>query len=333
MRKTKIAAGLAAVLLLLTLSPAAYAEETEATEETVEETAEETKAPSSRETSGTCGDNLTWSVSGSTLTISGSGAMAEGSPWKGHKDRIKTLILTGGVTTVGSEAFAGFENLTDINFGDSLKEIHEGAFRECVGLTEISLPDTFRLFERECFYGCTSLETVYCAGGMPSFRANCLWTGNFLTFYYPAQNPWPMDQMQILSDNFGGKMGFYAMSSDTPKPRVVEAVETQPPAAPAAEPTDAPATAPTQPVETVPVTQPAVPTVPETTAAETTVPETTQEVYTLPSMVTQPPEEEAQEDGGLSGGIIGIILIAGVLTFFLAGALIARSISRRRYED
>lgn len=98
MKKSKFAGILAAILLLLTLAPAAYAEETEATEET-EETVGEISTPATKQTSGTCGDGLTWEISGTTLTITGSGAMEKGASWAGQ-DRIKTVILTGGVTTV-----------------------------------------------------------------------------------------------------------------------------------------------------------------------------------------------------------------------------------------
>lgn len=343
MKRAKIAGCLAAVLLLLTLSPMAYAEETEneTVEETAEETVEETRGASSRETSGTCGDNLSWELSGTTLTISGAGEMAEGAPWQAHRERVKTLVLTGGVTTVAAGAFEGFEGLTEVNFGDSLKEIHDGAFRDCTSLKEIYLPASFRLFGPECFRGCTDLESVYCAGGMPSFRSSCLWTGNQISVFYPTNNPWPSDQVQILMGNFGGMLGVYPGSEDMAQsvaaaqtlppetePKETQPVETQPPTVPT--------TAPTQPAETTPpATEPAtqategdgyLTTEPEQEQTEETV------TYTLPTMATQP-QEEPSDEAGLSGGIIAIVLIAGVLTFFLVGALIARSVSRRRYRE
>lgn len=328
MKKSRFAGLLAVIFLMLTLCPMALADETEATE-AAEETVEERETPASRTNSGTCGDGLTWEIRGSTLTISGSGEMEEGASWAGQ-DRIKTVILTGGVTTVAAEAFAGCENLTGIDFGDSLKEIHQNAFRDCVGLTAISLPSTFRLFGPGCFRDCTGLETVHCAGGMPSFKDSCLWTGNTITVYYPVNNPWPAEAVEILYNNFGGRLEILAASSDTPQPPVVKAEETVPVETEApTEPATIPTTAPTLPPETVPPTTQA-PTVAPTT--ETVVETTEAEVYTLPTMVTQP-EEEEPEPTGLSGGIIGIILIAAVLTFFLAGALIARSISRRRYRE
>lgn len=325
MKRAKIAGFIATVLLLMTLSPVAWAEETETTEEAaVEETIEEARTPASKQTSGTCGDGLTWEYSGGTLTITGSGAMEEGASWAGQ-DRIKTVILTGGVTTVAANAFEGCEKLTAVDFGDSLKEIHEGAFRDCLGLTAISLPDTFRLFGVESFYGCTDLETIHCAGPMPSFKGNCLWNGNHITIYYPVNNPWPAEPVQILTDNFGGRLEVVAASSDTPKPPVVKAAETEP--AETQAPT-VPPTVATLPPETQP---PVTETVPQTTQAP--VETTAAVVYTLPTMATQPQQEEAEKpEGGLSSGIIAVILIAGVLTFFVVGALIAHSVSRRRYE-
>ena len=60
-------------------------------------------------TSGTCGEGINWSYSNYTLTISGEGEMADGSPWEAYKDRIETVILTGGITKIGEGAFENYE--------------------------------------------------------------------------------------------------------------------------------------------------------------------------------------------------------------------------------
>lgn len=327
MKASKFLGLLAALALLVTLALPTFAQEADATEETAspEETVEETKVPASRETSGTCGDGLSWELSGSTLTISGSGEMNDGSPWAGHKERVKTVILSGGVTKVGAGAFDGFESLAAVNFGDSLREIGEGAFRDCTALKEISLPATFRLFGVESFYG-SGVEAVYCGGGMPSFKGSCLWNGNHIMVYYPVSNPWPQESVQILMDNFGGRLEVVPFTSDAPQPKVVEVEETVPPTTvPATEPE----TIPTLPPETQPVVVTQAPTVPET-EAETEATETV--IYTLPTMATQP-EETPESKDGISGGMIGVLLVVGVLTFFIVGALIAKSVSRRKYYD
>ncbi len=332
MKRFRIISIFLILMLLFSLTPMALAEETEAAEETQAEKETVPTETFSMETSGTCGENLTWELSGGVLTISGSGDMAAGAPWQGHKEKIETVNLTGGVTTVAEGAFEGYENLTEVYFGGSLREIGEGAFRNCPGLTELYLPASFRIFGPECFFGCNSLAEVYCAGGMPSFKASCLWTEGKVFVYYPSNNPWPEEAVRNLVQNFGGKLELYPTAPENMITSEPEVVETIPPAVePETVPTQAPETLPvevTEPVVVVVVTEPAetAAPVPETT------PEATEEIYTLPSMVI--PEEEAEEEkGGLNGVVIGIVLIGGVLTFFIVGALVARSIRNkdRRY--
>lgn len=61
-------------------------------------------------TSGTCGENLTWSVTGSILTITGTGDMADYSsdiraPWFSAPIAITTVIIDDDVTSIGNYAF------------------------------------------------------------------------------------------------------------------------------------------------------------------------------------------------------------------------------------
>ena len=64
--------------------------------------------------SGTCGNNLIWTLSenNSILTISGTGEMDgyyEGnwSPWHQYREDIQEIVIENGVTVVGSYAFYG----------------------------------------------------------------------------------------------------------------------------------------------------------------------------------------------------------------------------------
>ena len=133
--------------------------------------------------SGECGDGLTWTLEGNTLTVSGSGDMDSGCPWEAYRSDIEKVVFTGGVTKVGENAFAECDNLTSIDFGGSMREVGERGFYSCDSLTSIHLPATFKLFGPESFMNCGKLTTVYCDGGMPSFRGNCLWNGNNITIY------------------------------------------------------------------------------------------------------------------------------------------------------
>ena len=70
------------------------------------------------ETSGKCGDNLTWELNDDTLTISGTGPMynysdLKTSPWYGLYKSIRHIDIGDGVTTIGDYAFAYLILLTN----------------------------------------------------------------------------------------------------------------------------------------------------------------------------------------------------------------------------
>ena len=79
--------------------------------------------PQHTETSGACGDNLTWALdlASGVLTISGSGDMydytnSDAAPWYSNKDSIKTVVINEGVTSIGAFAFSSCDALVDIHY-------------------------------------------------------------------------------------------------------------------------------------------------------------------------------------------------------------------------
>ena len=87
--------------------------------------------------SGTCGDNLTWTLdSEGTLVVSGTGRMDNYGqdhgfvPWDFRKS-VKRLIISEGVENIGACAFLGLNNLTQISLPEGLLEIGDTAFGEC----------------------------------------------------------------------------------------------------------------------------------------------------------------------------------------------------------
>ncbi len=325
MKKRMIFGFLLALLLVLSLSPAAMA-----TEENI--------------ASGTCGDGITWSLDGYTLTISGSGEMAEGSPWAEHKDHIEHVVFTGGVTKICDDAFFKHDRIETVDFGDDLVEIGEQAFYGCTDITYIHLPKTFRIFGAKAFRDCTGLKYVYCDGGMPRFNESCLWTGEYISVFYPGNNPWPAEAVNTLIHNFGGRLGVMMGSfehSDVVPRETTEATEETEETEAVTETTQAPTEAVTEPtvaaVATEAATVPTTEAPTETTAAETEAP-TTEAPTIQPAESTLVLEFEGDEEpeatdevaeaiGGK--GWIGMVLIAGVLTFLLIGALIFRILSRK----
>ncbi|MGM9585614.1 MAG: leucine-rich repeat domain-containing protein [Faecousia sp.] len=295
--------------------------------------------------SGSCGEGLTWTLENYTLTVTGSGEMEDGCPWADYKTKIENVVLTGGVTKVGADNFSGCDRLETVDFGDALVEIGDKAFYGCEDIVYIHLPKTFRTFGAQSFRGCESLQSVYCDGGMPRFNDSCLWTGNYIAVFYPTNNPWPSEYTAPLISSYGGNLGIMMGNFDaanlpqkdsgTSETEAAETTEQTEPVAVAALAETEPAVAaqPTQP-ETVPTTVPetteaiTVPTTEETKepTTEATTEETTVETTVETTEETEPvnPVEKVGGDGW-----IGVLIVAGVLTMLLAGAMIFRGMSRR----
>lgn len=305
--------------------------------------------------SGTWGDNITWELEDYTLTISGEGEMEDGCPWEEYESKIEHVIVADGVTKIGAKAFYGFDSIETVEFGNTLVEIGANAFRGCEDIDYIHLPDTFRTFGASAFQECTNLKYVYCEGPMPKFSSGCLWTGNYISVFYRTDNLWPVDAVHSIVSAYGGMMGINMGNFEdaTLTAEVVEDKDEEETEATeetrdeaeeeTTEETVEETTAATEPVEVVavvvtePETEPAtVPTtVPETqpTTEVTTVPEETNQETTeeiLPTEETTPVEKTVT-----SNSWIGMVLIAGVLTFFIVGALIFKAASRRggRYTE
>ena len=140
--------------------------------------------------SGTCGENLNWTLNteDSTLVIKGTGGMSEWeysseNPWTTYLKNIRNLVIEEGVTSITKYAFAWCQNLKEVSIANSVTAIGRYAFRscynlktisipdnvtyiglhafeECSGLTAITIPESVRTFEPDVFYGCTGLTSI-----------------------------------------------------------------------------------------------------------------------------------------------------------------------------
>lgn len=130
--------------------------------EQAESAAVETFAAEGGETSGSCGENVTWRFEDGVLTISGSGAMdySGNAPWYEYHGNIKRVVIEEGVTTIYTGAFSWCNNLTSIELPLSVATIYASAFENCSSLTSIKLPSGVTTIAERTFYGCSSLTSI-----------------------------------------------------------------------------------------------------------------------------------------------------------------------------
>ena len=151
--KRKIVSVLLCVLLLASLLPVSAFADTTA--------------------SGTCGDNLTWTLDGDgTLTISGTGEMWDydfiydngsyktSAPWGKCYSSITSIVINDGVTTIGESAFFGCISLASVTIPDSVTSIGISAFCVCSSLASVTIPDSVTSIGSSAFDGCSSLASV-----------------------------------------------------------------------------------------------------------------------------------------------------------------------------
>ena len=162
--------------------------------------------------SGTCGDNVYWSFSNGTLTISGNGKMYDYSdsdntshnttaPWGNHSDyQIKKVIIAQGVSSIGKWAFAYCTSLTSVAIPDSVTSIGACTFAHCTSLTSVAIPDSVTSIGDCAFSSCTSLTSITIPDSVTSIGYYAFLECDSLTdvYYSGSEEQW----LHIHWDNF-----------------------------------------------------------------------------------------------------------------------------------
>lgn len=107
-------------------------------------------------------DNVTATLVDGTLTISGSGAMADYlfyGPWESNSN-IKSVVIKEGVTSIGNSAFETLMNVTSIEIPASVTSIGQRAFTSCRKLESINLPAGLTSIKTQTFMSCRALTSI-----------------------------------------------------------------------------------------------------------------------------------------------------------------------------
>lgn len=116
-------------------------------------------------------EGISWQVSGSTLTVRGTGAMEDyelfSAPWdeSGDSINVEKLVVEEGVSYLGSHAFAACMNLAEISLPQSLRGIGSFCFADCLAIENIALPKGLLFIGNNAFSG-TGLRAVELPEGL-----------------------------------------------------------------------------------------------------------------------------------------------------------------------
>ena len=172
---------------------------------------------------GTCGkddpatgdvdesQNVTWlyNVSTTTLTISGTGAMADYTdanyqPWAANRLVIKTIVINEGVTSIGKYAFSNCEYVTSgVSIPASVTSIGNYSFNYC-SMTSLTIPSNSSLETIGSFaFNCAGFGSVTIPASVKSIGNNAFDGSATLTTVTLNSNP------------FIGESAFYSSTAVT----------------------------------------------------------------------------------------------------------------------
>lgn len=135
---------------------------------------------SAAQTSGTCGENMTWTFDEATgtLTITGQGKMNAGTypGWYDLRNNTTKIVIGEGVTSISHGAFSGFNTVVSVSLPSSLRTIEANAFSNCYAISSIPLENVTSIGDY-AFKGCGSLRELTIPAGVKTISygafSNC----------------------------------------------------------------------------------------------------------------------------------------------------------------
>lgn len=107
---------------------------------------------------GSCGDNLTYTITkDKVLTILGNGALTDSNGWYQNQE-IEKIVIENGVTSIREEAFRDLVNVKSVVMGDSVEIIEARAFMGLHHLADISFSKNLKEVGDMAFSWCYDLQ-------------------------------------------------------------------------------------------------------------------------------------------------------------------------------
>ena len=165
-------------------------------------------------TSGTCGDNLTWTFDNGTLTISGTGEMEDyyweenhRAPWFKNRESIKNVVIEEGATNISTYAFYCCSNLINITISNSVTNIESDAFATCSSLTNITIPNSVMSIEEFAIIDCDNLESITISNSVTNIGDGlCYRCSNLKNIYVQKNNQYYSSENGILFNKDKSKL-------------------------------------------------------------------------------------------------------------------------------
>lgn len=117
------------------------------------------------DTSGSCGNFITYRIQSDTLSFTGKGEMKNYAqyssiPWRSSARSIRTITIEDGIESIGDYVFSYHENLLTISIPDSVTKIGTESFFSFTNLPTISIPKKVTTIGKNAFSYCNSITSL-----------------------------------------------------------------------------------------------------------------------------------------------------------------------------
>ena len=119
-----------------------------------------------------CGDDLVWEYNNTQLSITGHGEMydydLEPQPWQQYRNKMQTISLPEGMTSIGAAAFAECKYVKSVTIPSTVEKIYDSAFEDCRMLATLTFaePSTLISIGNWAFYNNHELKSVVIPDGV-----------------------------------------------------------------------------------------------------------------------------------------------------------------------
>lgn len=100
-----------------------------------------------------------------TLVVDGTGATPDWWPWYAYKDKVKTITVEEGITTLGVGGFMEHPNLTTVTIEGKLDSVSQCTFENCPQLKSITFSKGVSTIGNSAFIGCNTLSEINISKG------------------------------------------------------------------------------------------------------------------------------------------------------------------------
>lgn len=156
--------------------------------------------PVSYPLTGSCGGNVTYTYEpvSRTMTISGTGEMYNGwtsgsqTPWYYVREDIRHIVISEGVTSVGSYAFNVGLSVESVEFPTTLQYVGTFAFGQCSKMTSFTLPEGVTIIGSKAFRLCSAMTEIHLPSTLKSIDMKAFEDATVLSdvYYNGTENDW-----------------------------------------------------------------------------------------------------------------------------------------------